>query len=151
MRNTIKHPHFFLYRNMYKVLNKRHLAFTHKSHWIFLFFLSLHCMWHTLLAWWLILIVDYIWNHLKTKQLRTPMKDLLDWIIYSKKVHPKSGPHILVAAYIKDMEEIFFFFLPVCPHTFWSDHLSCVWGIPALSLKPTSWRFQSRLKVFWDI
>lgn len=46
--------------------------------------------------------LDYIWNQLKPKRLGTPVRDFLNQIIWSKETYPKSGPHLLEAACIKD-------------------------------------------------
>lgn len=49
--------------------------------------------------------VGCICNKIKFMQLCTAVRDFLDWIIWDGKAHPKSGPHILVAAHLKDMKE----------------------------------------------
>lgn len=57
--------------------------------------------------------LDYIKNQQNPQQLGTPVKVFLDWIIRGKKTHPKSGRQLLVAAYIKDMENKKSFCLPL--------------------------------------
>lgn len=45
--------------------------------------------------------VDYIQNQPKPKQLGILVRDFLDWVIWSGKTYPKSGPYLLVAVHIQ--------------------------------------------------
>lgn len=46
-------------------------------------------------------LLDYICKQLKPGELGSPVKDFSDCIIWGENFHPKSGPHIFVAAHIK--------------------------------------------------
>jgi hypothetical protein len=61
--------------------------------------------------------LDYVWNLLKPKQLSIPGRDfffikpfeigrpVFNPVLLKWKIHVYSGPHSLLAVYIKDMEE----------------------------------------------
>lgn len=65
--------------------------------------------------------LDCVWNQLKPKLLGSVD---LDQVIQSRKTHPKSGPHLLMAANIKRHGRRKFYSLPVCPHSYWKVNLS---------------------------
>lgn len=99
-------------------------------------------------------LLNYICNQLKLQWLVMPVRDFLNWITWGRKVHPKSGTYLLVAAQVK--KEAFAFCLFA---------LTLADKSPSLSLKqsllvsePTSSRSSSRSKTSkfpdwdcWDI
>jgi hypothetical protein len=69
----------------------------------------------------------------------------LDWIFWSGKAYLKSGPHLVVAAYIKNMKE--WSFLCLCPHVLVLAGKS----IPSMALESTPSGFQCLQKTTWDM
>lgn len=69
--------------------------------------------------------LDCFYNQLKPNQLGTPMRDPLHSNIWDGKTHPKSGPHLLVAAKVKGCGRRKPLLLPACFRSCWQVLLSC--------------------------
>jgi hypothetical protein len=93
--------------------------------------------------------LDYIWNQLKTKQLSTPGRGFLDWIMWSGKTHFSLGHTFWWQPTWKVMEGGHFCFCLLALTL--TVHLSCCWGIPLLVLEPAfpgCFRTDGRLAAF---
>lgn len=68
--------------------------------------------------------IDQIWNPIKSKSLKNPIRDFLDQIIWSRKTHIKLGWHLLVETKTREDRRKLCFW-PACLHSCWWVHLNC--------------------------